>query len=73
MKTESNQMQNLEIISTGGGCQGYYLPSSLGRSKGGYFLITNLEGDNIPKEGDKAILGWYTDESEFLGSTDIIF
>jgi hypothetical protein len=66
-------MDNLEIISTGGGCQGLYLPHPLGRTKAGYFLITNIEGDNLPIKGEKAILGWYSDESEFLTSYDIIF
>lgn len=66
-------MENLEIISTGGGCQGFYLPHPLGRSKGGYFLLTNLSGDNIPTKGEKAIMGWYTNDSDFIESIDIIF
>ena len=66
-------MDNLKVISTGGGCQGLYLPHPLGREKAGYFLITNLEGDNLPIKGQWSILGWYTDESEFISSYDIIY
>lgn len=63
----------LEIIPTGGGCVAYYFESPLGRSKGGYFLVTDLDGANLPKEGDKAILGWYTWDGEFIESIDIVF
>jgi hypothetical protein len=66
-------MANLKIISTGGGCEAYYLEHSLGRSIGGYFLITDIEGINVPNKGDKAILGWYINDGEFIKSIDIIY
>ena len=66
-------MENLEIISTGGGCVAYYFPSPLGRAKGGYFLITDTDGASLPTEGGKAILGWYSDDGQFIDSQDITF
>lgn len=66
-------MDNLEVISTGGGCQALYLEHPLGREKAGYFLITNLDGINLPTKGEWSILGWYTNDSEFISSYDIIY
>lgn len=63
----------LKTIDTGGGCRGLYLEHPLGRAKAGYFLITNLEGDDVPVVGEKAILGWYTHDSDFIQSLDIVY
>jgi hypothetical protein len=63
----------LETISTGGGCEGLYLEHPLGRLVAGYFVITDLDGCHVPTKGKKAILGWYTDDSQFIESLDIIF
>ena len=61
----------LETISTGGGFNGLYMPHPLGREKCGYFLITDSLGEQPPINGGKAIIGWYTNDSEFLGYLDI--
>ncbi len=66
-------MENLEVISTGGGCEALYLEHPLGRAKAGYFLITDMDGARLPIKGEKAILGWYTDDSNFIDSQDIIY
>lgn len=66
-------MGNLEIISTGGGCEAYYIESPLGRSVGGYFLVTAMDGATLPNRGEKSIIGWYKDDSEFIDSIDAIF
>jgi hypothetical protein len=61
----------LETISTGGGFNGLSMPHPLGREKCGYFLITDESGEQPPINGGKAIIGWYTSDSEFLGYLDI--
>ena len=61
----------LEIISTGGGFNGLYLPHPLGKKNYGYFLITDSSGEQPPVKGQKCAIGWYTDDSEFLGYLDI--
>jgi hypothetical protein len=50
-----------------------YLEHPLGRLRAGYFVITDIDGANVPKKGEKAILGWYTDDSQFIDSLDIIY
>jgi len=47
------------------------MPHPLGREKGGYFLITDSLGEQPPIIGEKAIIGWYASDSEFLGYLDI--
>ena len=64
-------MENLEIISTGGGCNALYMPHPLGREKYGYFLITDSSGLQPPIKGEKSAIGWYTDDSQFLSFLDI--
>ena len=65
--------QKIQVISTGGGCVAYYYASPFGRSVGGYFLVTALDGETLPKTGEKAIMGWYKDDGEFINSIDTIF
>ena len=43
----TGSLDNLEVISTGGGCEALYLEHPLGREKAGYFLITNLDGEKL--------------------------
>ena len=62
---------NLEIIDTGGGCSGLYMPHPLGRVKYGYFLITDETGARPPNKGGKAIVVWYTNDAQFLSHIDI--
>jgi hypothetical protein len=65
--------QKIQVIPTGGGCEAYYYASPFGRSVGGYFLVTALDGATLPKTGEKAIVGWYKDDGEFIDSIDTIF
>jgi hypothetical protein len=60
-----------KTISTGGGFNGFYYPHPFGREKYGYFLITDSSGEQPPIKGEKCIVGWYTDDSDFLGYLDI--
>lgn len=58
----------LEISSCG---SVYYLEHQLGRKMGGYFIISNECGDELPKDNENALMSWYSDENEFLGTIDI--
>lgn len=58
----------LAITSCG---TGYYLEHLLGRKIGGYFIISDLYGEKPPKDNQKAIMSWYSDGNEFLGTIDI--
>ena len=43
----------------------------LGRKIGGYFLITDHTGEQPPKPGGKAAIGWYTDDMQYIGYVDV--
>lgn len=58
----------LEISSCG---SVYYLEHQLGRKIGGYFIISNEFGDELPIDNKKALMSWYSDGNEFLGTIDI--
>ena len=58
----------LEITSCG---TGYYLEHQLGRKIGGYFIISDELGEKPPLDIKKAIMSWYSDKNEFLGTIDI--
>ena len=58
----------LEITSCG---SGYYLEHQLGRKIGGYFIISDELGEKPPLDNKRAIMSWYSDENEFLGTIDI--
>jgi hypothetical protein len=60
----------LEIISTCGGFNALVMPHPLGKNYG-YFLITDSLGEQPPIIGEKAAIGWYTSDSQFLGYLDI--
>tara|TARA_R110000868_G_scaffold31089_1_gene114232 strand:- start:3651 stop:3863 length:213 start_codon:yes stop_codon:yes gene_type:complete len=60
-----------EIISTCGGFNALYMEHPLGRKIGGYFLITDHTGEQPPKPGGKAAIGWYTDDMQYIGYVDV--
>jgi hypothetical protein len=58
----------LEITSCG---TGYYLEHQFGRKIGGYFIISNGLAEKPPLDNERAIMSWYSDGNEFLGTIDI--
>jgi len=61
----------MKTISTGGGFNALYMEHPLGRTTGGYFLITDETGEQPPKAGGAAAVAWYTNDMQYIGYTHV--
>jgi hypothetical protein len=62
-KAKSEQSEKWVGTGTGGGCEAL----SFGDVDGGYWLLTDDDGDEVPTEGQPALLGRYDKDGEPLG------